>query len=204
MVNVPVSCAYRVPSTRVPTTSLRNPTLSVSRHWGPSVGTSVCAHPCAHRGAAVESRHGKHHGGDRRPPAEVFAFVADPSKLSAWQDAEEVQQLTEGPVGAGMRFREVHKAMGRRRVELTEVVECDPGRLFHIRVVEGPPVDGRWEFAPTPAGGTRVTLTPLAHLPAGRASQSRDGADDRAGVPPLPSAAEARAGTGRRSRPPRR
>ena len=58
--------------------------------------------------------------------------------------------------------------MGRRRVELTEVVECDPGRLFHIRVVEGPPVDGRWEFAPTPGGGTRVTLTPVAHLP-GRA-----------------------------------
>jgi hypothetical protein len=29
-------------------------------------------------------------------------------------------------------------------------------------------VDGRWEFAPTPAGGTRLTLTPLAHLP-GRA-----------------------------------
>jgi hypothetical protein len=58
--------------------------------------------------------------------------------------------------------------MRRRRVELTEVVECDPGGLLHIRVVEGPPVDGRWEFAPTPSGGTRVTLTPLANLP-GRA-----------------------------------
>ena len=103
-----------------------------------------------------------------RPPDEVFAFVTDPTKLSAWQDAEEVQQLTEGPVRAGTRFREVHKIMGRRRVELTEVVEHDPGRLFHIRVVEGPPVDGRWEFAPTPSGGTRLTLTPLAHLP-GRA-----------------------------------
>ena len=86
-----------------------------------------------------------------RPPDEVFAFVTDPTKLSAWQDAEEVQQLTEGLVRAGTRFREVHKAAGRRRVELTEVVECDPCRLFHIRVVEGPPVDGRWEFAPMTA-----------------------------------------------------
>jgi uncharacterized protein YndB with AHSA1/START domain len=103
-----------------------------------------------------------------RPPDEVFAFITDPTRLSAWQDAEEVQQLTEGSVRAGTRFREVHKVMGWRRVELTEVVECDPGRLFHIRVVEGPPVDGRWEFVPTPAGGTRLTLTPLAHLP-GRA-----------------------------------
>ena len=29
-----------------------------------------------------------------RPPDEVFAFVTDPTKLSAWQDTEEVQQLT--------------------------------------------------------------------------------------------------------------
>ena len=99
-----------------------------------------------------------------RPPEEVFAFVTDPTKLSAWQDAEEVQQLTEGPVRAGTRFREVHKVMGWRRVELTEVVECDPGRLFHIRVVEGPPVDGRWDFVATPAGGTRLTLTAIGHL----------------------------------------
>jgi uncharacterized protein YndB with AHSA1/START domain len=99
-----------------------------------------------------------------RAPEEVFAFVVDPAKLPVWQDAEEVQQLTDGPVRVGTRFREVHKVMGRRRVELTEVVECEPGHVFHIRVVEGPPVDGRWEFAPTPRGGTRVTLTPLAHL----------------------------------------
>src|SRR3954452_24511440 len=103
-----------------------------------------------------------------RPPEEVFAFVSDPTKLSVWQDAEEVQQLTDGPVQVGTRFREVHKAMGRRRVELTEVVECEPGRVFHIRVVEGPPVDGRWTFAPS-GSGTRLTLTPIAHL-SGRAA----------------------------------
>ena len=107
-----------------------------------------------------------------RAPAEVFAFITDPGKLSVWQDAESVQQLTEGPVGAGTRFREVHKALGRRRVELTEVVECDPGRVFHIRVLEGPPIDGRWELAPTPDGGTRLTLTPLAHLPAEQPSRT--------------------------------
>jgi uncharacterized protein YndB with AHSA1/START domain len=99
-----------------------------------------------------------------RAPEHVFAFMIDPAKLSVWQDAEHVQQLSDGPVRAGTRFREVHKTMGRRRVELTEVVECDPGRVFHIRVVEGPPVDGRWELAPTPGGGTRLTLTPFAHL----------------------------------------
>jgi uncharacterized protein YndB with AHSA1/START domain len=103
-----------------------------------------------------------------RTPEAVFAFMTDPDKLSSWQDAEEVEQLTDGPVGAGTRFREVHKVMGRRREELTEVVEYEPGRVFHIRVIEGPPVDGRWELEPS-AAGTRLTLTPIAHL-RGRAS----------------------------------
>lgn len=98
-----------------------------------------------------------------RTPAEVFAYISDPQKLSTWQDAEEVTQLTPGPVGPGTRFREVHKVLGRRRVEITEVVAAEPARRFEIRVVEGPPIDGRWDFEPT-ASGTRVTLTPTARL----------------------------------------
>jgi uncharacterized protein YndB with AHSA1/START domain len=99
-----------------------------------------------------------------RSPEEVFAYVTDPTKVSTWQDAEEVSQLTPGPVGAGTRFREVHKVLGIRRVEITEVVVFEPGRRFDIRVVEGPPVDGRWDFESAGAG-TRLTLTPTARLP---------------------------------------
>ena len=99
-----------------------------------------------------------------RPPDEVFAYLTDPDKLSTWQDAEEVRQLTSGSVGPGTRFREVHRALGRRRVEITEVVVFEPGRRFDIRVVEGPPVDGRWELEPAGAG-TRLTMTPSARLP---------------------------------------
>ena len=99
-----------------------------------------------------------------RPPDEVFAYLTDPAKLPTWQDVEEVTQLTPGPIGPGTRFREVHKVLGIRRVEITEVVTFEPGRRFEIRVVEGPPVDGRWDFEPTPTG-TRVTLTPTARLP---------------------------------------
>jgi uncharacterized protein YndB with AHSA1/START domain len=47
-----------------------------------------------------------------RPPEDVLAFVTDPAKLSAWQDAEEVEQLTKGPVTAGTGFREVHTLEG--------------------------------------------------------------------------------------------
>jgi uncharacterized protein YndB with AHSA1/START domain len=96
-----------------------------------------------------------------RSAAEVFAYITDPAKLGTWQDAEDVKQLTPDPVGAGTRFREVHKALGRRREEITEIVVFEPGRRFDIRVVEGPPVDARWDYAPSGAG-TRLTFTPTA------------------------------------------
>ncbi len=99
-----------------------------------------------------------------RSPEEVFAYIADPSKLGTWQDAENVAQLTPGPVGPGTRFREVHRALGRRRVEITEVTVFEPGRRFDVRVVDGPPVDGRWDFEVADAG-TLLTMTPTVRLP---------------------------------------
>jgi hypothetical protein len=89
--------------------------------------------------------------------------MTDPSQLANWQSAEHVEQLTPGGVGVGTRFREVHRTMGRRRVEVTQIVTFQPGRRFEIRVVEGPPVDGRWDFEPLDTG-TRLTFTPKARL----------------------------------------
>ena len=100
----------------------------------------------------------------RRSPEDVFAYVTDPGKLHTWQDAEEVEQLTPGPVRPGTRFREVHKVLGRRRTEITEVVVFDHGRRFGVRVEDGPPVDGRWDFEAI-EGGTRLTMTPQVRLP---------------------------------------
>jgi len=34
--------------------------------------------------------------------------VGDPGKLHTWPDAEEIEQLTPGPVRRRARFREVH------------------------------------------------------------------------------------------------
>lgn len=98
-----------------------------------------------------------------RSPEDVFAYLTDPSKLSTWQDAEEVTQLTPGPLGAGTRLREIHNVLGRRRVEITEFVVYEPGRQFEIRMVDGPPLDGRWDFEPS-ALGTRLTFTPIVRL----------------------------------------
>jgi uncharacterized protein YndB with AHSA1/START domain len=99
-----------------------------------------------------------------RSPEAVFAYMTDPAKLGTWQDAEEVEQLAPGPVGAGTRFREIHRALGRRRVEITEIVVFEPGRRFDIRVVEGPPIDARWDYEPH-STGTRLTFTPTVRLP---------------------------------------
>lgn len=68
-----------------------------------------------------------------------------------------------GPSARGRGFREVHKVMGRRRVEVTEVIVFEPGRRFDIRVVDGPPVDGRWDLEPVGVG-TRLTMTPTVRL----------------------------------------
>ena len=107
-----------------------------------------------------------------RSAEDVFAYLTDPEKLSTWQVAEEVAQLTPGPVDRGTRFREVHKTLGIRRVEITEVVVYEPGRRFDIRVLSGPPVERRWDFEPV-GDGTRLTLTPTVRLPLPRALPSR-------------------------------
>jgi uncharacterized protein YndB with AHSA1/START domain len=98
-----------------------------------------------------------------RSPIDVFAYLTDPDKLATWQDAEEVTRLTPGPLGVGTRLREVHKSLGRRRVEITEFVVYEPGERFEIHMVDGPPLDGRWDFEASPAG-TRLTFTPLLRV----------------------------------------
>jgi uncharacterized protein YndB with AHSA1/START domain len=93
-----------------------------------------------------------------RPPAEVFAVVADPSRLPEWQPlVVEVEMLEDGPLREGSRVREV-RAMRKKRIEqIVEVSELDPPRRFGVRIVEGPlPVNGDLTFSPVADGGTRL------------------------------------------------
>ncbi len=99
------------------------------------------------------------------PVDEVFAYVTNPANLREWQGTSEVEQLTEGPVRNGTRFREVHEQRGFRVESVTEVTEHEPNRRFHVDVVSGPmPVHGRWEFQQTPAG-TRIDFRAEGHGP---------------------------------------
>ncbi len=88
-----------------------------------------------------------------RPPAEVFAYLADPRNLHDWQGTAEVEQLTPGPIAAGTRFRELRRMLGRRIESVTEIVDYQPDRRFGIRVISGPlPIDGRWDLEPDGTG----------------------------------------------------
>lgn len=90
-----------------------------------------------------------------RPVEEVFAYVADPSKLATWQtNTVSVTQEGDGPLGLGTRLREIHRAPGGRELEsLVEVSEFDPPRVFALRMIEGPlPIDGRIAFEPSGDG----------------------------------------------------
>jgi uncharacterized protein YndB with AHSA1/START domain len=94
-----------------------------------------------------------------RTPPEVFAYLADPSNLGEWQGTDEVEQLSEGPIGVGTRFREAHIGPSSRIESITEVTDYEPGEVFGVRVIEGPvPVDGRWELEATEAG-TRLRFS---------------------------------------------
>src|SRR5438270_10872536 len=87
-----------------------------------------------------------------RPPAAVFAYVTDTTKLATWQ-TNTVAAVPEGPITLGTKIREVHKAPGGKQIESTvEVVTYEPDRAFGLRTIEGMPVDGHITFEPRDDG----------------------------------------------------
>lgn len=96
-----------------------------------------------------------------RPPEQVFAYVTDPSKLATWQ-TNTVSAVPEpaGPLRLGSRIREVHRGPGGKELSsLVEVSAFEPGRVFSLRMIEGPlPVDARIAFEPS-GQGTRMSFT---------------------------------------------
>jgi carbon monoxide dehydrogenase subunit G len=89
-----------------------------------------------------------------RPPAEVYAFLADPSNLPRWQDdVHEVRDATGSPLHVGARFTEVRTFMGKRVESTLEVTASEPEREFSLRSLSGPVrVAVRHVLEPTQAG----------------------------------------------------
>jgi len=76
-----------------------------------------------------------------RPVEQVFAFLMDTGKLSTWQsNLIKMEKITEGPLRAGSRFKEVRR-LGRRESEIqAEITLFEPNRRFETRTLSKPQV----------------------------------------------------------------
>lgn len=95
-----------------------------------------------------------------RPPADVFAFLADTENDRAWRPGVlDVERVSADGPGAGARYRQgVKGPFGRRTAADYEVTQFEPGRTLAFRVTAGPVrPQGRYELTPS-GGGTLLSF----------------------------------------------
>ena len=91
-----------------------------------------------------------------RPVEQVFAFLMDTGKLSTWQsNLIKTEQITEGPLRAGSRFREVRR-LGKKESEIQgEITVFEPNKRFETKTITKPQVTVSYSFE-AENGGTRL------------------------------------------------
>ena len=87
-----------------------------------------------------------------RPPAEVFAYVIEPSTFPEWQQGVVRGHMNESPTRVGSQCTTVRNIGGHEREAHTAITEYDPPRRWADRGIDGPiravvevtvePVDG--------------------------------------------------------------
>lgn len=94
-----------------------------------------------------------------RPPAEVFAFIAEPRNMPQWYEAvDNVTKATDGPNGIGARYHVTRSLPGGPAHNDVEVTEHEPNRLLTLESRVGPtPFRYRYELRAAPPG-TRLAL----------------------------------------------
>ena len=92
-----------------------------------------------------------------RPPAEVFAYLADLEHTPEWNWAiTSTRKVSPGPVGVGTRYQQ-SRSVPRSAVEMLEVTELQADSRIEVAGDLGPfRAHLTYELAPT-AGGTRLT-----------------------------------------------
>ena len=95
-----------------------------------------------------------------RTPADVFAYVTDPSHLPEWQASVVNVQHDDAPVQVGKRVVVTRKAGPREMASTAEVSELEPPRTWSIRGIDGT-VRGNVKGRVEPVNGgdrSRVTI----------------------------------------------
>ena len=74
-----------------------------------------------------------------RPPEEVFAYVADPSRLAEWQESV-VSARAEGggPLAVGSKVVTTRKIGRLERTMTMEMTKISPPREWAVRGIDGP------------------------------------------------------------------
>ena len=94
-----------------------------------------------------------------KPVEEVFAFVTDVANFSKWDaQAGGTEQISEGPVELGSRFRGSYDFMGRTMQWISEVTEFEPNKKAVQKITMGPTeMTMGWYLEPV-EGGTKFTV----------------------------------------------
>jgi uncharacterized protein YndB with AHSA1/START domain len=103
-----------------------------------------------------------------RPVADVFAYVADGEKCKEWRPGvrDIIQAGGEMTGGVGTRYIQgVNGPMGRRISADYVISVFEPNKRLEFQTVTGPArPHGRYDFAPTDDGGTKLTFALDAEL----------------------------------------
>jgi uncharacterized protein YndB with AHSA1/START domain len=95
-----------------------------------------------------------------RAPQEVFDYVSDPARLPDWQPSVDIAAFEPPgvPAAVGIQGHEVRRVPGGGRTFRWEVTECEAGRHWSIRGIDGAVrAHVTLDFVPTSADtGTHV------------------------------------------------
>jgi uncharacterized protein YndB with AHSA1/START domain len=91
-----------------------------------------------------------------KPVEQVFAFLVDTSKLATWQsNLIKSEQLTEGPLHTGSRFREVRRINNKEEEIEGEITTLEPNKRLETKTVTKPQAMVSYVLDPE-QGGTRL------------------------------------------------
>jgi uncharacterized protein YndB with AHSA1/START domain len=72
-----------------------------------------------------------------RPAEDVFAFLADVSRVPEWQRSS-VEARADGPLAEGVRIHERRHFLGHDEQTELEITAFEPGRRLALRTLKGP------------------------------------------------------------------
>ncbi len=92
-----------------------------------------------------------------RPVAEVFEYLADPTKLPEWSPMFDEAKPSETPIRVGTKVQTRAKFLGRKLESSYEVIEYEPNKRFVTKTDRPFPLE-RADTYESEGGGTRVVI----------------------------------------------